>query len=186
MAAEDTRDRRVRRTEAALSDALMELIATKGYDRVTVQDLIDKANVGRSTFYAHYDTKDDLLLAQMNHLTRDLDAHIEAETTTDGPVLPAKGLFLHVAEHQQMFRSLFGSRGIDLVEREARQMLRNRALATIRDREAAGVRHPAPAEARAAFIAGALLAFVQWLLDERLPYSADEANAMYETFVASA
>ncbi|MCP4222921.1 MAG: helix-turn-helix transcriptional regulator, partial [Actinomycetia bacterium] len=53
-------DRRVRRTKQRLHEALMSLIVEKGYDKITVQDLIDRADVGRSTFYAHFETKDDL------------------------------------------------------------------------------------------------------------------------------
>ena len=56
-------DRRVRRTRALLRDALVTLILEKGYNAVTVQDIIDRANVGRSTFYAHFENKDKLLLS---------------------------------------------------------------------------------------------------------------------------
>lgn len=54
-------DRRAIRTRKALHDALMRLILRKGYEATTVQEVIDEANVGRSTFYAHYTGKEDLL-----------------------------------------------------------------------------------------------------------------------------
>jgi len=63
-----TTDRRVRRTRQLLRDALMELTLERGYDRVTVQDILDKADVGRSTFYAHYRDKDDLLVSEFEAL----------------------------------------------------------------------------------------------------------------------
>jgi AcrR family transcriptional regulator len=47
-------DRRIQKTKKILSEALIALILEKGYEQVTVQDIIDKANVGRSTFYCHY------------------------------------------------------------------------------------------------------------------------------------
>ncbi len=53
-------DRRVQRTRQLLHDALISLILQKGYDRITVQDIVDRANVGRSTFYDHFQDKDDL------------------------------------------------------------------------------------------------------------------------------
>jgi AcrR family transcriptional regulator len=56
-----TPDRRVRRTRQALQDALFTLMTEKGYDAVTVQDTIDRADVGRSTFHSHYADKDELL-----------------------------------------------------------------------------------------------------------------------------
>ena len=56
-------DRRVGKTRKALKEALTDLILEKGYEAVTVQDVIDRADVGRSTFYAHFVDKDDLLMA---------------------------------------------------------------------------------------------------------------------------
>ncbi|EHK58261.1 TetR/AcrR family transcriptional regulator [Allomesorhizobium alhagi] len=54
-------DRRVARTRTALYDALVALIRRKDYDLITVQDILEEANVGRATFYAHFTSKDDLL-----------------------------------------------------------------------------------------------------------------------------
>ena len=56
-------DRRVARSRRALKEALTDLILEQGYESVTVQDVIDRADVGRSTFYAHFLDKDDLLMA---------------------------------------------------------------------------------------------------------------------------
>lgn len=54
-------DRRVQKTREAIYAAFLKLLNAKGYDRMTVQDVIDLANVGRSTFYAHYASKEALL-----------------------------------------------------------------------------------------------------------------------------
>src|SRR6202012_5392571 len=59
--AQETMDRRVRRTRDLLHRALLDLIAEKGYPHITVQDILDRADVGRSTFYTHYRDKEDLL-----------------------------------------------------------------------------------------------------------------------------
>jgi len=179
-------DRRVERTIRALNEALFALIQVKGYDKVTVQDIIDRADVGRSTFYSHFETKDDLLLSSMDRLTADIDRFLEGVSGLDGPVLPVRGLFHHVAEQQPIFRALFGTSGIDLVMRAARDMLAARALTTIREREAAGIDHAVDAQTRSAFVAGALMAFVGWWLDAGLPLSPDDAADAFDTLVASA
>ncbi len=56
-------DRRVQRTRELLQKALIELVNERGYDALTIQDIVDRANVGRTTFYLHYSSKDDLFMS---------------------------------------------------------------------------------------------------------------------------
>ena len=58
-------DSRVRRTRNALGDALIALMQERPFDDITVQDILDRAPIGRSTFYAHYRDKDDLFLSDV-------------------------------------------------------------------------------------------------------------------------
>jgi len=76
-------DRRVRRTRTLLQDALIALILEKGYEAVTVQDIIDRADVGRSTFYAHFLDKQQLLLSRVEELHAFL-AQQHAQGVTSG------------------------------------------------------------------------------------------------------
>ncbi len=55
-------DRRVQRTKAALVGAFVHLVLDRRYDQITVADIVERAGVGRSTFYEHYDNKDELLV----------------------------------------------------------------------------------------------------------------------------
>jgi AcrR family transcriptional regulator len=54
-------DRRVAKTKAAICQALNDLMLEKKYANITIQDIIDRANVGRTTFYSHFMDKDELL-----------------------------------------------------------------------------------------------------------------------------
>src|SRR5262245_27379569 len=69
-------DRRVARTRGLLHQALLSLIMEKGYDAISVEEICERANVGRSTFYAHFTSKDDLKRSGLGHLRREiLDRH---------------------------------------------------------------------------------------------------------------
>lgn len=171
-------DRRVRRTRGRLHIALMELIVEKGYDRTTVQDLIDRADIGRSTFYAHYETKDDLLLSSLERLDIDIELHIGNDSSD--AILSSLGFFRHIAEQRELFQALIGSRGIDIVIRATREALTRRVEATIAERESEGAGSAAlPSDARAAFAAGSLLAFLTWWLDNDMPYSPEDMATMF-------
>src|SRR3972149_751590 len=68
-------DRRVQKTRKLLQDALIELVAEKGYESVTIQEILDKANVGRSTFYSHFQDKDQLLHSILDRLDELFEQH---------------------------------------------------------------------------------------------------------------
>ncbi len=178
-------DRRVRRTKQRLHTALMTLIVEKGYDKITVQDLIDRADVGRSTFYAHYETKDDLLLSGLDHLTADIELHMTDDPSASNVILPSLGFFRHVADHHKLFKAMIGSRGIDLVHKAARDALTERARAVIELRAAAGERTGIPPDTRAAFAAGSLMAFLTWWLDNDMPHPPEVMADMYQQLTAS-
>src|SRR5438552_14100336 len=97
-------DRRVQRTRALLQDALMALMVERGYEATTVQDIIDRANVGRATFYAHFADKETLLVSRLEDL-RAMLAHQQQRARGLGFSLP---MLEHARAHLPLYGAIVG------------------------------------------------------------------------------
>jgi AcrR family transcriptional regulator len=98
-------DRRTQRTKKFLAAALIELIMEKGYEAITIQDIINRANVGRSTFYSHYESKEQLLVGNVNFQQALVD--IPGEDPGNYPWgVNLSYLFHHTKEHLPLARAL--------------------------------------------------------------------------------
>jgi AcrR family transcriptional regulator len=108
--ANDGQDRRVRKTRKALRDALVELILEKGYAAVTVGDIADRADVGRTTFYAHFTDKDDLLLSGFAQM-HEAPLMASAEKGIARLAALARDMVTHADQERRLYRAVFGYRG---------------------------------------------------------------------------
>jgi len=95
-------DRRQKKTQAALQGAFRDLLLAEGYESITIGSVTALADVGRSTFYEHYRTKDDLLRASIYGPFTVLAALVDAAPAD------LSGLLRHFREHQQVARVLLG------------------------------------------------------------------------------
>lgn len=151
-------DRRVLKTRAALRDAMLALMAPRGWDEMTIQEICDRANVGRSTFYQHYQSKDELLSEGMN----DLRDQILAQSAAQGPGLHFLAALLeHMEQHREVFRAAIGRRSGHGVARRFRKM-----VCQLVEAELARQDHPAAQTPCAAlFVAGGIVEAMAWWVD---------------------
>jgi AcrR family transcriptional regulator len=116
-------DRRVQKTRKLLQDALIELVAEKGYESVSIREILEKANVGRSTFYAHFQDKDQLLHSILDRLDELFEHHkkqildaaknVGNSDNTDLTLglSPTLSLFQFVEQNNRFFKAMLGNRG---------------------------------------------------------------------------
>ncbi|MCT7376634.1 TetR/AcrR family transcriptional regulator [Chelativorans salis] len=178
-------DRRAARTQKALHNALMALILSKGYEATTVQDIIDEADVGRSTFYSHYTGKEDLLRSGFQTLRADLAeaqhaAAAKGEGARDELLGFSLAMFEHADQYKQIYRALVGARGGVIAVAEIRRVLSEivkKELSDVEDDEAV------PKEVRIQFVVGAFLTTLTWWLEQRPRLTPSQVNLMFRHLV---
>lgn len=177
-------DRRVPRTKASLERALLSLIDDKDYESITVDDICETANVGRSTFYAHYRGKDDLKRSGLEHLRVMLvDRQRGALTMKGDSSAPSFAfslpLFEHARDHMHLYRALGLGRGravaLGSIKEMLRELVRNELAATF-------VGEPPdapPRELTVEYVVAACLGVLTWWLDGGAKLPAKQVDAMF-------
>jgi AcrR family transcriptional regulator len=165
----------VQRTQHLLREALFSLIQEKGFEALSVQNIIDRANIGRATFYAHFDNKEDLLLSGFNALRASLMER-QREALSHGGSLEklafafSHDMLAHVNEHRHLFRAMAGTRSGAAVQDDLRVMV-----------ERVGS-HSAITDAVVQFIAGGLFGMLMWWLGGKARLSVEELNTSFRRF----
>jgi AcrR family transcriptional regulator len=108
-------DRRVRRTQKTLHRALISLVLEKNYDSITIQEILDRADIGRSTFYAHFKSRDELLISGIHDLRDTLESAIQSERSRSKPHEDIIGfsmaMFQHASEYREVYHALLNTQG---------------------------------------------------------------------------
>src|SRR5271169_2706245 len=99
-------DARVRQTREVLGDALIALMQEQPFETITVQHVLDRAGVGRSTFYAHFRDKDDLFLSDVEDFLELMSTALLRHGDTSQRVAPVRELFAHIAEMHKLSAAL--------------------------------------------------------------------------------
>ena len=159
-------DRRSRRTRQALHQALIRLIVERGYDEITVGDIADAADTGRSTFYAHFTDKDDLLRSAGSYLKQVLVKEHEAVAASSGrPEDRILGfssfMTAHLYEQRQIFHALMRGQGGPIFL----DMVRDVLCEIVRKELAVGPSgDPLNREVAVQFVVGGYISVVTWWL----------------------
>jgi AcrR family transcriptional regulator len=175
-------DRRIQKTQNLLRGALVSLIAEKSYDSIVVKEILDRANVGRSTFYTHFRDKDDLLVSGIH----DMLGPVPSPTR-----IPGKGqdwilwfslpVFEHHHRHAHAWGDRIGARGRAILHEHLRRVL-TKIIADTMKKDSRSGRQSAPQippEVVSAYVASTFVLVLNWWLDKKMRLAPKEINDVF-------
>jgi AcrR family transcriptional regulator len=190
-------DRRIQRTRQALRKALSELIKEKGYDSISVEEITQRANLGRATFYLHYKDKEDLLVDEFSELANERartlsqvpfsawlpDLENPEHTPENKPSEPFLTVFQHVADNADIYRILLKNEKSDRLLGRIRKIIAQSItefMQTKVESDPIPLLLEVPIDLLAAYFSGALLSCVDWWLGQGSTYSPEEMTRMFQ------
>jgi AcrR family transcriptional regulator len=175
-------DRRIEKTRQRLREALLSLIVEQGYEKLAVQDILDRAEIGRATFYEHFRGKEDLLgsgIEQLRaHLLKEWKSGADAGTGSVERLGFTLALFRHVDTHRRLYKAIVGRESGVIVERKMRRMLADLVREDLKCRKSAG-QNTVSADLAVQHVAGALWSVLTWWMDYRVPLPPEEMNSIF-------
>jgi AcrR family transcriptional regulator len=183
-------DPRVVRTRQLLRDALVSLIAEKGYDALTVQDIADRATLNRATFYLHYQDKHDLLVKSLHDAIDELMADIgptgtNGQLEAEGPQRPIKQVFEHVAHHARFYQVMMGAEGVPSFIAGVRDYIAEITLGWLSILQPVPAKSTVPLEIVANSLSWSLLGVLIWWLEHDMPHSPEFMAEQFRLLITS-
>lgn len=178
----------MQKSRKLLHQALISLISEKNYESITVQQILDRAGVGRSTFYTHFRDKDELLVMGFAHLRETL-RHVQTKApAADSPekvIGFSLAMFEHLYEYRHEWRILRGSTAGIIIRQSIQEMIGTlieqefKAVLNKRKSGAAKI----PAEIFVHYLASTLMSVAAWWLDSKKTLAPDAVNDIYRALV---
>lgn len=193
-----SKDRRVQRTLQSLRSALLELIKEKNYDDISIEDITDRANVGRTTFYLHYKDKEELLMEEFS-----TTMYERAQVLSDIPfaawipvseedfeknkqMKPLLLVFEHIHENSELYYLLLKSANSSRIVERIRKISTDAIIKFLEAKIESDPILPLfemPIDFVAAFFSGALISVVSWWIREDMSHTPEEVANMFRNLI---
>jgi len=175
---QDKQDRRSQRTRQLVSSAMMELLSEKRYEAITIQDILDRAGIGRTTFYTHYFDKEDVHASMMEQMLEGMSQQLSERHTGHG-IVPSLELFQHIQQDHKHFQALAGGptaeRLWETMQTALGRTIEQSLLTTRKDKKAPSI----PLTEMSSYLAGAFLNLLKWWLKSGMPYPPEEMDEIF-------
>jgi AcrR family transcriptional regulator len=170
-------DRRILRTRDTLGDALVALMHEKNFDEITVQDLLDRAGVGRSTFYVHYCDKQDLFMSDVEDFFENFSTALKRDVASPNRLLPGKELFTHIRQVREFYSAMVNSGKMNDVQALGRGFFARSIDGRL---QTAGLEiEPVRRSAQAHALAGSFFSLLDWWIDKGMKADPTEMDDLF-------
>jgi AcrR family transcriptional regulator len=176
-------DARAVRTRDALASALIELMHERAFDQISVQDICERAQVGRSTFYAHFQDRDELFIRHIVEFARIMSERLVWDDAARSYRFPIAWLFDHVRQMRPLFDSLRAARKLEFVMKVWQNNFAEGFEQRVQQVRAGAVA-PVAASVLAQHLAGSIITQMIWWMDHHQPHTAEEMERQFEKLVA--
>jgi AcrR family transcriptional regulator len=182
-----SRDRRVQKTEKVLAEALDSLIREKSFDTIAVREILDRANVGRSTFYTHYRDKEELLVSHIREMLESARPSVHGRWP-ERVLWFSLPIFEHLERHRSAGESRMGPRGRAILHQRLRTVLVD-LLSDQLSQEVNGVRRrfgKVPPDLLVQHVTSTFILVLNWWVESGSRLTADQVNDMFRAMILPA
>ncbi|MDY6866303.1 MAG: TetR/AcrR family transcriptional regulator [Chloroflexota bacterium] len=187
---EKTTDRRILRTCHALQKALIQLILEEGYDAVTIEEITERANLGRTTFYLHFRDKEDLFMHAIDTICEEfIEKHKTMLNLVDSPKSSIKKLpldldehilyhiFNHARDNADLYKVMLRGEGSAKASKRFSSIIVDETVKRLKNVDNLEIN--VPIKIFAVFFSGTLIELVTWWLEDDQPYSIEDMVKYY-------
>lgn len=175
---QNKQDRRSQRTRQLVSSAMVELLSEKRYEAITIQDILDQAGIGRTTFYSHYYDKEDVHASMMEQMLERMSQQLSERHTGHG-IVPSLELFQHIQQDHKHFQALAGGptaeRLWETMQTALGRTIEQSLVTARKNKKAPSI----PLIVVSSYLAGAFLNLLKWWLKSGMPYTPEEMDEIF-------
>jgi AcrR family transcriptional regulator len=184
---EQVKDRRIHKTKSLLHEALGSLIREKPYDAIVVQEILDRANVGRSTFYIHFRDKDDLLACGIHDMIGSVytTKSLSSVKRHERLIRFSLPIFEHIHRHRHIGSARMGVRGRAVLHEHLRKEVAELISADVK-RDLQSRRKTAgqiPSDLFVQYVASTFILVLNWWIESRSPLPPNDINNLFRELI---
>jgi len=174
--------RRRLQTRERLIQTTLQLVLEKGYDAITIQDITDRADLGRGTFYIHFEDKEEVVWTAFRDMGQELEQEAHKQLDRHMPQVEYYGflnIFRHAERNRQLYRVVFGRQGSAMLTARMQDWLAKAFLYDVRNApEPPAPGFHIPEEIKAQVLTGTISRLLFWWLESPNNYSAEQMADM--------